>query len=242
MSAGWASGGEVELASAAGGGLPRPLEVHVWHAELDGDGDTGLLVPDEHARAERFAFARLRREWVSGRTTLRRVLAGYLGLDDPRAVALRYGAHGKPALAGRELEFNLAHGGGRLVVAVARAGEAVGVDLEGTTRVQDPLAFAERFFAAGEAARLRALGADAHARAFAGLWTGKEAYVKALGAGLTIRLDDFELGPEPALLRSAGCDPRGPGDWVLATRAIGPDHVCTVAVARRRLVLVERHV
>jgi phosphopantetheinyl transferase len=78
--------------------------------------------------------------------------------------------------------------------------------------------------------------------AFAGLWTAREAYAKALGRGLTLSLGSYEVAGEldrPALVRAAPEDPRGAGGWLLASRRVGDDHVCTVACPGRRIVLVE---
>jgi 4'-phosphopantetheinyl transferase len=252
LSRGWVSGGEVAWRSAGGavGGRPGVGEVHVWLAELGrgagGPGDAGLLAADELRRADAFAFPELRRVWVWGRAALRRILSVHLGVD-PGAVVFAYGEHGKPELSGAELAFNLSHSGRRLVVGVARGpGAVVGVDVERVSRCVEPVAMAERFFAVGEAARVRALPAEGRAVAFAGLWSGKEAYVKALGTGLTTPLSGFELAGElaaPAIVRTAAGDPRGPEEWVLAQRRLDEDYVCSVAVAAapgRGVTLVER--
>ncbi|MGI8803935.1 MAG: 4'-phosphopantetheinyl transferase family protein [Solirubrobacteraceae bacterium] len=242
MSAEWLSAGAVRRGSAAGDGD----ELHVWHAVLGsgGAGDAALLSADERERAEAFAWPELRRRWVWARATLRRVLAAYAELD-PAALVFAYGEHGRPSLAGRsDLSFSLSHSDVRLVVVVARGrGRAVGVDVERVSRCAAPLAVAERFFAASEAARLAALPAAGRAAAFAALWTAKEAYAKALGRGIGLPLSDCALIGEltaPALTRTAAVDPRGPDEWVLAQTAPAPDYVCTAAVAGRRLVIVER--
>jgi 4'-phosphopantetheinyl transferase len=259
VSAGWVSGGEVGWRSAGGAaaGAPGAGEVHVWLAELGrgssgGPGDAALLGGDELRRADAFAFPELRRVWVWGRATLRRILSVHLGVD-PGAVVFAYGEHGKPEVdpAGG-LAFNLSHSGRRLVVGVARgSGTAIGVDVERVSRCVEPVAMAERFFAAGEAARVRGLPAEGRALAFAGLWSGKEAYVKALGTGLSTPLSGCEVGGElvaPAMVRTAAGDRRGPGEWVLAQRRLDDDYVCSVAVAVAvaaaggRVRLVERTV
>ncbi|MEA2301163.1 MAG: 4-phosphopantetheinyl transferase, partial [Solirubrobacteraceae bacterium] len=102
VSAGWVSGGEVGWRSAgeAVGGVPAVGEIHVWLAELGrgssgGPGDAALLGGDELRRADAFAFPELRRVWVWGRATLRRILSVHLGVD-PGAVVFAYGEHGKP--------------------------------------------------------------------------------------------------------------------------------------------------
>lgn len=242
MTQGWLSAGDIDWRSAAGAppaaGSPAADEVHLWHALLGrpasgdgGDADAGLLSRDERARAEAFAFADLRRGWVWARATLRRVLAGYLAVE-PGAIVFAYGEHGKPELDGVDVAVNLSHAGRRLVVAIARAPALVGVDIERVSRCTSPLSLADRYFAAEEAARLRALPAARRACAFAGVWTAKEAYSKALGRGLTLPLRDFEVTGEltaPAMVRTAADDFRGPGDWVLAQALVAPDYLCTIA-------------
>ncbi|MCA1690510.1 MAG: 4'-phosphopantetheinyl transferase superfamily protein, partial [Actinobacteria bacterium] len=91
------------------------------------------------------------------------------------------------------------------------------------SRCVEPVAMAERFFAVGEAARVRGLPAEGRAVAFAGLWSGKEAYVKALGTGLTTPPSKFEVAGElhrPRIVRTAAGDRHGPEDWVLAQRRL----------------------
>ena len=108
-------------------------EVHAWCVDLDAAGADGGaeatgLSADERARAARFHFARDRVRFLRGRAALRHLLAGYAGLE-ARALVFAQGAHGKPALPGTGLEFNLSHSGGCAVLAVTR-GRRVGVDVE----------------------------------------------------------------------------------------------------------------
>ena len=72
------------------------------------------------------------------------------------------GPHGKPALAGEEagagLHFNLAHGGGRALYAVAH--REVGVDLECLDRTVSCSAIAERICTPREWEMFQALSAE----------------------------------------------------------------------------------
>jgi len=101
------------------------------------------------------------------------------------------GPHGRPELPRRPLRFSLAHSRGLALAAVAEHAD-VGADLE---RMDAPLAeppSAERYFAPAERARLDRLTGPARLRFFFELWTAKEAYLKATGAGITAGLGELD--------------------------------------------------
>jgi hypothetical protein len=83
-----------------------------------------------------------------GDPAVRALLARYTGLA-PEALAVDIGAHGKPALRGVDLAFNLSHSGAHTLLAVAR-GCALGVDLEHRRRVRRRSALLERCFGQAE--------------------------------------------------------------------------------------------
>lgn len=164
--------------------------LHVWQADLEvaNDGLLELLAPAERARAARIARPRERALWARGRGVLRALLGRYLRAD-PRAPALLCGEHGKPALAGGALHFNLSHSGGRALYAFA-PGTPVGVDLE---LLRDPArraradypALARRAFGAQAAGLLGAMPSrELREAEFMRLWTRHEAALKLRGAGL----------------------------------------------------------
>ncbi|HEX2191395.1 MAG TPA: 4'-phosphopantetheinyl transferase superfamily protein [Longimicrobiaceae bacterium] len=199
-------------------------EVHVWAAPLDPPAEAigryaSLLAPDERARAERFRFERDRRRFGVARGVLRVLLGRYLGTD-PRRVAFHYLSHGKPALggelAGDGLRFNVSHSGEMALYAFSR-GRELGVDVEEVRPMEDGLQIAERFFSQAEVAAFRALPAEVRDEAFFNCWTRKEAYIKAVGEGLSFPLHVFDvsLAPgEPACLL-ASRDPREAERWSL---------------------------
>lgn len=119
------------------------------------------------------------------RSALAALLGAYLGVP-AATLAFVAGPHGKPALAPPHdrLSFSWSHSGAYALAAVGR-GVDLGVDLEQVQRRPRALELAERYFAAEEAAALRALPDEAaRTRAFLALWTAKEAVLKALGRGL----------------------------------------------------------
>lgn len=124
------------------------------------------------------------RSWSAARLALRLILARYLG-EEPAAIALRLGPHGKPALAERpqRLSFNLSHSGGLVLVAVS-ADREVGVDVERIEAGRDLLAIAARALGPEAVAALRDSAGEERAEAFYELWVRHEARLKCGGGGL----------------------------------------------------------
>ena len=216
--------------------FPAPNEVHVWFADIDraSDADRQVLSLDERTRADRFRFERDRDRFTAARATLRRMLAFYLG-DEPRRYEFGYGEQGKPFLAGTfaasRLEFNLAHAQGLAAYAFG-SGRRVGVDIEVVRPMADADEIAGRFFSAREAEDLRGVRAEEKSGAFFNVWTRKEAFVKAVGEGLSYPLDRFEvsLGASGRLTK-VEVSSVGPDDWSLVEVEAPPGHVAAVAAA-----------
>jgi 4'-phosphopantetheinyl transferase len=151
------------------------------------------FAPREEERFQSFATDALRSRWGTARGALREVLGAALGCD-PREVGFRYGAHGKPQLAGSLLHFNISHSGAVAVIALAHV--EVGVDVE-LPRPRRTDAIARRFYAPGEIERLFAIeDAAARADAFFRLWTCKEAFLKVTGEGLSRSTRSYEIAPD----------------------------------------------
>jgi 4'-phosphopantetheinyl transferase len=146
---------------------------------------------------------------------LRSILAHYLDCQ-PAQVRFVYAAHGKPMLAGAtDLRFNLTHSHGLALLAVTR-GREIGVDVEHIRDDIDREPLAERFFSPVEVAALRSLAVELRREAFYRCWTRKEAFIKAVGKGLALPLDRFDvtLGPdEPAALLATHYDPSEAMRW-----------------------------
>jgi 4'-phosphopantetheinyl transferase len=218
-----------------------PGAVHVWLAHLDDAHcdpflSASVMSADEQARAQRFVFDRDRRRFSAARVLLRRLLAFYAGTD---AADLRFvtGAHGKPSLADSrcDLHFNVSHSHDAAVIAISRAGE-VGVDIEAIRPMDDGEGIAGRFFAPAEADRLCSIPPESRDEAFFACWTRKEAFVKAIGEGLSHPLDSFEvtLAPgEPARLLHVGGHPPHPARWTLAALPAIPGYAGALVVRGR---------
>jgi 4'-phosphopantetheinyl transferase len=169
-------------------------DIHVVRVRLDVaiGCAADLLDDDERHRASRFVFERDHRRFVIAHAWVR-ILLGRCLSRRPESLRFVAGPHGKPALADAaiDLRFNLSHAGERALVALA-LGRDVGVDIEEERQI-DALELASRFFAPAESEALRALAPSERIPAFFRCWTRKEAFIKALGEGLSFPLREFEV-------------------------------------------------
>jgi 4'-phosphopantetheinyl transferase len=156
-----------------------------------------------------------------------------LGLE-PAGLCFDYSAQDKPALAETGLEdksrlyFNLAHSHGLAVYAFSR-GREIGVDVEHIRPIAEAEQIAERFFSAPEITLLQALSLQQKQETFFIIWTRKEAYLKATGAGLARPLDQFDVSLGPKLVVPG--DPQEAARWSICDLKPAEGFVGALAVA-----------
>jgi 4'-phosphopantetheinyl transferase len=194
----------------------RAAVIDLWEIDLArpiSEADRALLNAEETAKADRIIIESKRRQSYRARSELRRILSLYLGVD-PRELCFVYGEHGKPALATAPGEqpaplcFNLSHSGDVALVGVIleRPQLRLGIDVEEARGGREFASIAESFFAADEVAVFRRIPAREQPAAFYRAWTRKEAYLKAIGTGLSFSSTAFSIsygdGEAPQLLRT----------------------------------------
>lgn len=198
-----------------------PSRVQLWRVPLTPPPQTitrisPLLSVDEQDRAGRFYFPYLRTRYIAGRAALRILLGTQLSIH-PTAIQFAYTQHDKPYLPMSPLRFNVSHAEDLALIAVA-PGREVGVDIEHTRSQIDEEQIARRFFSAAEVADYLAVPPDQRQQAFYNCWTRKEAYIKAIGEGLTFPLDRFRVtlapGDAPRLV-DVYTDPSEAARWKL---------------------------
>ncbi|PIF73430.1 4'-phosphopantetheinyl transferase [Variovorax sp. 54] len=169
------------------------------YVELDGFTDTlpaQVLSDEERARAESLRFPLDRQRFVAAHLALRQALCAYTGLH-PAALTLATGAFGKPSLAGpTRAQFSLSHSQGLALIAIGGRGP-LGADLELLRPMPDATALAAAHFTPREQDALAALPAHERDHAFLTCWTRKEACLKAIGVGLLVSPQSFEVGVTP---------------------------------------------
>lgn len=213
-------------------------EVHVWRKGLEGSAlEIAALRPilssDELRRANQFHFEADRRRCVVGFGMRRLLLSAILRLP---AESLRFerNEYGKPRLIRaqeRGLQFNLSHSGDLILVAITK-GRAVGIDVERIRADLDLDDIAARFFSIDERKCLASVTGSRKSAAFFACWTRKEAYLKARGDGLSVPLDQFDVGVLPdehPQLLSTRHDPNEVRRWTLQTVPVPASYQAAVA-------------
>ena len=198
-------------------------EVHVWFVDLDVSEHCcaqleSLLSPYERSRAARFRFRRDCLRFIATRGRLREILSGYEATS-PESLQFVCNAYGKPFLQGASrLRFNLSHSESLAAIAIAKDRE-VGIDIEARKPELATDEVSEISFSPAELQCLREHPEPLRAHEFFKYWTLKEAYIKAIGLGLSYELHDFDVTPEfgrpNALLRDRR-DSRAAHSWTLS--------------------------
>lgn len=214
-------------------------EVHLWRLDITAEyarraSYIDLLTDEERARAARYLVEPPRQAFAATRATLRRLLGAYVKVA-PATIRFEFGEHGKPFLAAAyatDLHFNVSHSGDRALLAFTR-GRALGVDIELPPVPPNRLRLVERFFAPGEVTDFRTVPPARQAEAFLNGWTRKEAFLKAHGAGLTLKLHSFEVELRPGHTPALRATHFAPGEhtaWTIQDVSDRPDYAAALAV------------
>lgn len=157
----------------------------------------GWLDGDERSRRDRFRHDGRLREFTLCRAALRAILCGRLDCVNDE-LSFRESERGKPCALLRgvpaPMSFSVSHSGRHGLLALARAGR-LGVDVEVRAARRDLDALMAAVLTPGERAEIESATADQRLARFYGLWTIKEALLKALGTGLQLDMAGFEVPP-----------------------------------------------
>jgi len=152
-----------------------------------------LLNPSERIRWKNIRSDDGKRCFLVSRAMMRTLLS--IAVNCP-ASALNFMTSelGKPYIAQPTTlwQFNLSHSHGLVSLALAY-NMAVGIDVEYHDRKTRTLQLARHAFHYSEIEQLEMFFDDEQKQHFFKLWTLKEAYVKAIGCGLSLALDSFSF-------------------------------------------------
>jgi 4'-phosphopantetheinyl transferase len=164
----------------------RNFDIFVAYAKLDEFGDRAkdCLSAFELQKAERFETPRRQQEYLAGRVLLRSLLERFTGRSRG-SHQIVVADNGKPVCV-EGPAISIAHSGDTVVCAVTGDG-AIGIDIELPPCPRDAGKIADRFFAEEEAAWI----AEDPDERFLVLWVIKEAWLKAMGSGISGGLDSL---------------------------------------------------
>jgi len=216
-------------------------EVHIWLIPFDKIINRisffeDLLSQNELSRAGKFHFEMDRSKFIVGRGILRLILSKYSGIL-PSQIKFIYNEFEKPSLEKGQnsmfLEFNTSHSASFITIGITIVAQ-IGIDIENLERKSDLLELAKRYFAEGEFINLISLPKDLMIEGFYNCWTRKEAFIKAIGNGLSHPLDTFEVtltpDEETRFLKIAG---ENVEEWSLINIEPHSEYVGAIAVNRK---------
>jgi 4'-phosphopantetheinyl transferase len=215
-------------------------EVHVWIAAVDGptldpDSLAVVLSPDERQRAASFRFEKHRRRYIAAHAALRQILSRYLG-KPAEDIVFACNRFGKPFLCETDgmasVSFNMSHSGELALAAFAR-GRLIGADVELIRPVEEFEQIAEAHFTPQELTLLEQADIASRQHTFYTCWTRKEAYIKAIGKGLSIPLNSFDTSiPAGAAGRRIERSPDAPhvASWWLSDLVVDFGYAAALVV------------
>ena len=154
-----------------------------------------VLDKDELATAARFKFPALRQRYIICHGILRQLLAEFLNKQAAN-IRIEKTEYGKPFLPDYpELSFNMSHSGDILAIAISSLCQ-LGVDVECDKSRNTWDGLVKKCFASEEAAYWYSLDNAERSRAFYQFWVKKEAFVKAVGKGITLGLNKCVINPD----------------------------------------------
>ena len=156
-------------------------EVHVYRINISEQTNKisnlrKLLSNDETKKADRYRFAKDSNSYIISRGSIN----------------ISYTEFGKPFIENSKINFNLSHSGDWCFIAVSLIKD-IGIDIEKVRKIEDVLKIADRYFAINEYEHIKNFDSTEQINEFFRIWTLKEAFIKAIGEGLSFPLKNFSV-------------------------------------------------
>jgi 4'-phosphopantetheinyl transferase len=207
--------------------LKQDDEMSLWQIDFrafadDMDKVLFCLSIEEKKRAEAYKQADKAFAYIIAHGFVRLLLNALTQIPAQELVFLQ-GHYGKPYLAqAPELAFNLSYSKRFLFFAHGSKGQ-IGVDIEAMRKLPNLLQIIEQQFHPDEKAFLLPFSNDELVTQFYRIWICKEAYIKALGMGLSLPVNSFAVDlAKPARIK-------GQSNWFLHEYDLEEAHLGAVA-------------
>lgn len=171
-----------------------PDQAHIWHIPFNKCLiDARILSSDEILRANEYKFEIHKNRFMVRRCVLRQILSFYFN-KSPQDLTFSYSEYGKPYISvdSLPLQFSLSHSDEMTVLGLTKF-SPIGLDVEYIKPLKEMQLLAEQFFSKAEFCKFISLPEKDKLGAFYNIWTRKEAFVKAVGKGLSYPLHKFSV-------------------------------------------------
>lgn len=228
--------------------ITSPLQegyVHLWKIvhPLDAASDQLTLLSEyELERARKMRTVQLHDRFVADHGILRILLGNYLD-QSPKDIVFATNEYGKPSilLPDCRLNFNMSHSGALTMIAICLEAE-IGLDIEVIRPIPEWEEIALSHFSSQEIASIRTEPSSEQQNAFFRCWTRKEAFIKAVGMGLSIPLHHFSVSTslsDNAALLHCDWNPEEITRWSLVHLNPGDGYVGALAIDRQFYSIVD---
>lgn len=205
-------------------------EVHVWLADLRNYDEhlmgilANLLSSEENNRMFRYLHEADRNRFLVGHGLLRLLLSRYLQ-QRPMDITFSTSKHGKLYISQSDLSFNISHSGNMIALSFVK-GKSVGIDVEQMHTLNEHIQIAKNFFSPQELTQIISeKNEEKKQECFYKIWTVKEAYVKAIGFGLTRSLKTFEVLNDGGI-KDFSCKKR----YQYYSKNLDENYICSIVV------------
>lgn len=224
-------------------------EAHIWRIALFQkdkvlEFSADLLDENEKSKAAKFRFERDRRNYIAAHGAMREILGFYLECC-PKKIEFTTNYYGKPFLRRNQtdINFNMSHSHEWALLALTK-GKKIGVDIELIRAEIAEQNLAEQIFSPLENETLRNLPEKLRLKAFFDCWTRKEAFIKAVGKGLSYPLEEFAVSCAPhqsAMLLSINNSSDEVENWHIKELNVGENYAAAAAIESKQLKLKFYH-
>ena len=211
----------------------HPGEVHLWLLDIRNFSAArsaeAMRIMSSAEAIRTGKFIRGKESYIASRWLMRTVLARYTGIS-PDAVEFLRTDKGKPYLPHSNIHFSLSHSGHWALLAVSEM-ELIGVDIEEVNTARDLSNIAESYYHPQEFAVMQLLPGEAQTDYFYRLWTLKEAFLKAIGEGISAGLDkiQFDLAGNAISAEIAAPLGNNANEWQFHQWALTAQDYCALA-------------
>ncbi len=168
--------------------------IYSLHTEINFPTEEALSIISKSDRerygAYRFSEDKLR--FLKARYILLKFASAYFNNTHLPEVELVFNKYGKPQFKDLPLNFSITHSHNIAAVAFSKD-LSIGIDIEHKRKVEDLDQLARRFFSEPEVEYMETLVTQVKADNFFRIWSAKEAYIKAIGLGISKELGSFSV-------------------------------------------------